>query len=107
MLSLDPKENDTSLMLDLLRAGAAQMVCVGHAVRFFAGGFNQPWPLPHNTGVVLFFILSGFLITYTLIERSKDPSYGFGTFLIERTARIYSGLIPALLLVIIVDGIVL
>jgi peptidoglycan/LPS O-acetylase OafA/YrhL len=56
---------------------------------------------------VLFFILSGFLITYTLIERAKDPSYGFGTFLIERTARIYSGLIPALLLVVIVDGIVL
>jgi peptidoglycan/LPS O-acetylase OafA/YrhL len=109
MLSLDPKQNDTSLMLDLLRASAAQMVCVGHAVRFFSGGFNQSWPLPlpHHTGVVLFFILSGFLITYTLIERAKDPSYGFGTFLIERTARIYSGLIPALLLVIIVDGIVL
>jgi peptidoglycan/LPS O-acetylase OafA/YrhL len=107
MLSLDPKKNDTSLMLDLLRAGAAQMVCVGHAVSFFAGGFNQPWPLPQNTGVALFFILSGFLITYTIIERSKDPSYGFGTFLIERTARIYSGLIPALSLVIIVDGIVL
>lgn len=109
MLSLDPQKNDTSLMLDLLRAGAAQMVCVGHAVRFFSGGFNQHWPLPlpHNTGVVLFFILSGFLITYTLIERAKDPSYGFGTFLIERTARIYSGLIPALLLVVIVDGIML
>jgi peptidoglycan/LPS O-acetylase OafA/YrhL len=109
MLSLDPKKNDASLMLDLLRASAAQMVCVGHAVRFFSGGFTQRWPLPlpHNTGVVLFFILSGFLITYTLIERAKDPSYGFGTFLIERTARIYSGLIPALLLVIIVDGIVL
>jgi len=107
MLSLDPKSNDTSLMLDLLRAGAAQMVCVGHAVRFFSGGFDQRWPLPHNTGVVLFFILSGFLITYTLFERAKDPSYGFGTFLIERTARIYSGLIPALLLVVIVDGIVL
>ncbi|WKA26394.1 acyltransferase family protein [Bradyrhizobium roseum] len=94
-------------MLDVLRAGAAQMVCVGHAVRFFSGGFGQRWPLPHNTGVVLFFILSGFLITYTLIERSKEPSYGFGTFLIERTARIYSGLIPALFLVVIVDGIVL
>jgi len=107
MLSLDPKKNDTSLMLDLLRAGAAQMVCVGHAVSFFVGGFNERWPLPQNTGVVLFFILSGFLITYTLIERSKDPSYGFGTFLIERTARIYSGLIPALSAVIIVDGIVL
>lgn len=107
MLSLDPRKNDTSLMLDLLRTGAAQMVCVGHAVIFFAGGFNERWPLPQNAGVALFFILSGFLITYTLVERSKNPSYGFGTFLIERTARIYSGLIPALALVIIVDGIVL
>ena len=57
MLSLDPRKNDTSLMLDLLRTGAAQMVCVGHAVIFFAGGFNERWPLPQNAGVALFFVL--------------------------------------------------
>ena len=60
-----------------------------------------------NVGVLIFFVLSGTLITFTLIERSKDPSYGFGTFFLERFARIYSGLIPALLFVVVLDGIVI
>ncbi len=58
-----------------------------------------------NVGVLLFFLISGFLITYTLIERSTDPSYGFWQFCIERSARIYSGLIPALALIVVIDGI--
>ena len=60
-----------------------------------------------NVGVLIFFVLSGTFITFTLIERSKDPSYGFGTFFLERFARIYSGLIPALLFVVVFDGIVI
>jgi peptidoglycan/LPS O-acetylase OafA/YrhL len=92
----------------LLRAVAAQMVCVGHGIAFFM----PPWrpaelPLMQNAGVLIFFVLSGILISFTLIERSKQPSYGFGTFLLERFARIYSGLVPALLLVAVVDGIVI
>jgi peptidoglycan/LPS O-acetylase OafA/YrhL len=47
------------------------------------------------------------LITYTLIEKSKDPNYGFLQFFIERFSRIYSGLIPALLFIGIVDGVTL
>ncbi|WKA31266.1 acyltransferase family protein [Bradyrhizobium roseum] len=96
------------MTLDLLRVVAAQMVCVGHGIAFFM----PPWrpselPLMQNVGVLIFFVLSGFLISFTLIERSKQPSYGFGTFLLDRFARIYSGLIPALLFVVIVDGIVI
>ena len=59
-----------------------------------------------NVGVLIFFVLSEILISFTLIERSKQPSYGFGTFLLERFARIYSGLVPALLFVVVVDGVV-
>jgi peptidoglycan/LPS O-acetylase OafA/YrhL len=58
-----------------------------------------------NVGVLLFFLICGFLITYTLIERSKNPSYGFWQFCIERFARIYSGLIPALALIVIIDSV--
>src|SRR6185437_10745947 len=98
-------KNDTSVMLDLLRATAAQMVCVGHALSFFASNL-RPTSLPYmqNVGVLLFFLISGFLITYTLVERSKAPNYSFGHFFIERFARIYSGLIPALVLIAIIDG---
>jgi peptidoglycan/LPS O-acetylase OafA/YrhL len=106
MLSLDRSKNDTSIVLDLLRAVAAQMVCVGHGISFFVSQW-RPTRLPYmqNVGVLLFFLISGFLITYTLIERSKNPSYGFWQFCIERFARIYSGLIPALAFIVIVDAV--
>jgi peptidoglycan/LPS O-acetylase OafA/YrhL len=38
-----------------------------------------------------------------LFERSKNSSYDFWQFFIERFARIYSGLIPALVLIILID----
>jgi peptidoglycan/LPS O-acetylase OafA/YrhL len=108
MFSLDRSKNDTSVTLDLLRAGADQMVCVGHAISFFLSPWRPTsWPLPQNVGVLLFFVLSGFLITYTLVERLKNPSYGFWQFCIERFARIYSGLIPALALIAAIDGLTL
>jgi len=82
------------------------MVCVGHAVGYFMGQWRPAsWPLMQNVGVLLFFVISGFLITYTLFERSKNPSYDFWQFFIERFARIYSGLIPALALIVLIDGI--
>lgn len=108
MFILDKSKNDSSLTLDLLRAVAAQMVCVGHGISFFVPAWRPTeLPLMQNVGVLIFFVLSGTLITFTLIERSKHPSYGFGTFFLERFARIYSGLIPALLFVAVVDGIVI
>ena len=108
MFILDRSKNDTSVTLDLLRAIAAQMVCVGHGIAFFM----PPWrpselPLMQNVGVLIFFVLSGLLISFTLIERSKHSSYGFGTFWLERFARIYSALVPALLFVAVLDGVVI
>ena len=93
--SLDASKNDTSVVLDLLRASAAQMVCVGHAISFFISQWKPTeFPLMQNVGVLLFFVLSGFLITYTLLERSKNPAYSFINFVVDRFARIYSALLP-------------
>ena len=106
MFNLDRSKNDTSITLDLLRAVAAQMVCVGHATSFFISK-SRPTRFPYiqNVGVLLFFLISGFLITYTLIERSsRNHGYGFPQFFIERFARIYSGLVPALAIIAIIDG---
>jgi peptidoglycan/LPS O-acetylase OafA/YrhL len=106
MLDLDRSKNDTSVTLDLLRAAAAQMVCVGHAISFFVPQWRPThFPYMQNVGVLLFFVISGFLITFTLIERSRNPNYSFGQFFIERFARIYSGLVPALIFVAIIDGV--
>lgn len=99
--------NDTSVTLDALRAIAAQMVCVGHGLAFFqVGGAMRPPHLPsmQNVGVLLFFLMSGFLITATLVRRSRNPDYTFGHYFVDRFSRIYSGLVPALAFVIVVDG---
>lgn len=94
-VSLDSSENDTSIVLDLVRAVAAQLVCVGHAINF--AGLGSTF-IP-NDGVLLFFVLSGFLIAYTLDRKSSDPDYTIVDFGIERTARIYTAYFPALLLI--------
>lgn len=102
--TLDASKNDTSLALDALRAIAAQMVCIGHGIVFFMPQLRQSGlPLPQNVGVLLFFVLSGFLISYTLFEKAKDPRYTFLQFFIDRAARIYSALIPCLIIVFVVD----
>lgn len=97
----------SSLFLDLVRAGAAQMVVFGHAMSYF-GVFNIlhepniPWM--QNIAVVLFFILSGFIISYTVAQRiSVQPTYGFYDYFVERFSRIFSAFIPALVLVLLVD----
>ena len=107
MLSLDRKKNDTSVTLDAIRAIAAQMVCVGHGFSLFgvASGLRPPFfPYVQNIGVLIFFVMSGFLITATLMRNSRRPEYGFGRYFIDRFARIYSGLLPALVFIAVVDG---
>ena len=109
MLTFNPTKNDTSIALDLLRAVAAQMVCVGHAMVFFGvyDWLKPPFaPNMQNIGVLLFFVMSGFLITATLLRNSENPEYGFDRYFIDRFARIYSGLLPALVFVAVVDWLV-
>ncbi|TQF30835.1 acyltransferase [Bradyrhizobium sp. UNPA324] len=106
MFNLNPAKNGTSITLDALRAIAAQAVCVGHGISFFMPQLRGgQFPLPQNVGVLLFFVLSGFLISYTLVERSsRDPQYGFSQFFVERFARIYSGLLPCLVAIAVIDA---
>ena len=110
MFTLASTRNDTSITLDACRALAAQMVCCGHALAFFGvGAAAKPPYVPHMQviGVLLFFIMSGFLIAATLFRKSAAPEYGFKQYFIDRFARIYSGLLPALALIVVVDGLVI
>jgi len=95
---------NSSLALDVLRASASQAVVVGHGMSFF--GILRPLQPPHfpyiqNVAVVVFFVLSGFLITYATLR--KPPGFGFGEFFIDRFARIYSAYLIALLIVWAID----
>ncbi len=50
-----------------------------------------------GVAVLLFFSLSGMLITNSLIRKVRNPEYGFRNFFVDRFSRIYSGLVPAML----------
>ncbi|WP_117001879.1 MULTISPECIES: acyltransferase family protein [Cysteiniphilum] len=96
------KLNDTqSYYLDFLRLISAQFVVIGHGLVMFGivpiGSHNYI----QQTPVVIFFILSGFLIAYALFN--KEESYNFKVFFIERFSRIYSGLIPCLIFILLID----
>jgi peptidoglycan/LPS O-acetylase OafA/YrhL len=71
------------------------MVCVGHATNF--AGIGRTF-IP-NDGVLLFFVLSGFLIAFTLDTKSRSADYTIIQFGIERASRICTAYLPALLLI--------
>lgn len=101
MFSLSRSKNDTSLSLDLLRAVAAQMVCVGHAWN------NADLPPRHTNApdiaVLLFFVLSGFVIAFTLQSKTEGGPYDLIRYGIERFSRIYCAFLPAMVLLAIVE----
>jgi peptidoglycan/LPS O-acetylase OafA/YrhL len=95
MFSLNRSKNDTSVTLDLLRATAAQMVCVGHAINY--SGLSRT--LAPDVGVLIFFILSGFVIAHTLKSKTEAGPYSLGRYGVERFCRIYVAYLPAMVLI--------
>lgn len=97
----------SSIILDLIRGLTAQIVVFGHSISFF-GIFifmhppNFPWV--QNIAVLIFFILSGLLISYSTINKIKNKNdYSFKHFFIDRFSRIYSAFIPGILFVFVID----
>ena len=94
-----------SAYLDLMRGAAAQAVLVGHSLLAFGAPGPLMRALPHTLGVLVFFLLSGFLITLTTLRKAdRDPGYGLGAYLTERGFRIFTPYVPALVFVAAVDG---
>jgi peptidoglycan/LPS O-acetylase OafA/YrhL len=82
-----------SLYLDFIRFIAATFVFISHVPSFSGGWFWQLGGLGHEA-VVIFFVLSGFVISYVVYEK-KESALKYAS---NRLARIYSVAIPALLL---------
>ncbi|HYF06827.1 MAG TPA: acyltransferase [Acetobacteraceae bacterium] len=91
--------------LDLLRGVAAQLVVVSHALSLAVSEFHLH-RLSHF-GVAVFFILSGFLITHTILERHERQGFSLREFVISRFARIFTPFVPAILLVALLDAVML
>lgn len=89
-----------SAYLDVIRFLAALVVFLGHASGVnWTGGFL--WQLgPYgDTCVIVFFVLSGFVIAY-VTDHKEDDWRTYGT---NRIARIWSVVIPAMLLTFLID----
>lgn len=88
-----------SLCLDLLRILAAQSVLVGHLLSYF-----HPLSWLQNGAVVVFFFISGYLIAMSVTAKRRQKNYAFKQFFLERFSRIYAVFLPAILLVVFIDG---
>lgn len=92
----------TSIYLDLIRFLAASIVFFVHAnYNRFTGGLPFLWRLENlgNDAVMVFFVLSGFVIAYVSSEKEKTLRDYFAS----RFARLYSVAIPGLILTVILD----
>jgi peptidoglycan/LPS O-acetylase OafA/YrhL len=95
----------TSLYLDFVRFGAAFVVFLEHLREHTRNSFASFWrahPFLYfhlnaysETAVIVFFVLSGYVIAHVLATRENS----LGEFTTSRLARLYSVAIPALLLV--------
>ncbi|MEI6522767.1 MAG: acyltransferase family protein [Bacteroidota bacterium] len=97
----------SSTFLNLARVVSAQFVVIGHLIRGLAifPKIQPPYiPFLQGIGVVVFFILSGFLIPYsTVLKLKQNPKYSFKEFFIERFSRIFISLVPCLLFIVLID----
>ena len=88
-----------SVYIDCLRLLAAMTVFIGHANSFEGGMFGKVgWRAAE--AVAVFFVLSGFVISYVASSAERSaPQYA-----IARTARLYSVAVPALALTLLLDA---
>lgn len=86
---------EDSILLDLLRFLAAILVLIHHAEQLLDANYLSVFASFGHDAVIFFFILSGFVISY-ITDKEKN-SYDY---IISRAARMYSVVIPSLILVI-------
>ncbi len=93
---------ESSVFLNLIRFVSCELVVIGHFLTKYQPVPTEPlFKLGTTIGgvaVLLFFILSGLLISYSLHNKLGNPEYRFRNYFVDRFSRIYSGLVPALLL---------
>jgi peptidoglycan/LPS O-acetylase OafA/YrhL len=109
--------------LDLLRAWAAITVFLGHVrgssfvefgalpvsdqrFSYFAKVFFGLTRLGHEA-VMVFFVLSGFLVGGQIIRHLQEDRFRLGTYVIDRSTRIFLPLIPAVILTVVINWFVL
>lgn len=110
--------NAVSRFIDATRWLAALMVALHHANNMFINQADlmkaEHWPPVYawwfitaytfaHGAVVVFFVLSGFLVGGTTVERARAGKPYIRRYMIDRTSRIYIVLLPALALSFVLD----
>jgi len=93
-------DKHTSIMLDLMRFTAAIFVFMDHfsKVRFSGGSLSFFSQFGH-TAVIVFFVLSGYVIAFVADTKEKS----IHTYYINRFARLYSVVLPVLIIIPVLD----
>lgn len=93
-----------SHFLHALRWLSALLVVIGHSQLIGGGGDGLfVFISSHaHAAVMVFFVISGYVIAAD-VDRKKVQSYTLRLYLINRISRIYSVLLPAILLTLILD----
>ena len=91
---------ELSLYLDVVRFLAALVVFIAHfALHRLSGGFVWQLNAYGHEAVTVFFVLSGFVIAYATDTRERDPR----SYTLSRLSRMYSVVLPAVLLTVVLD----
>lgn len=89
-----------SIYLDFVRFSAAMLVLLHHLQKKAIILADAPFAGHGHSAVMVFFVLSGYVIAYVTETREKDMR----TYAVNRCARIYSVALPAVLLVPLLDA---
>lgn len=91
-----------SVYLDIMRIVACLIVTVSHLAHARYSGGDLTWIRGLDLGsdaVVIFFVLSGFLIAHTAFKQNRSAS----EYAKARLSRIYSVALPAILFTLLID----
>jgi peptidoglycan/LPS O-acetylase OafA/YrhL/O-antigen/teichoic acid export membrane protein len=109
------RSTHTFVWLDIARALAATIVLGGHLRAFIltdfvsSGHLNVFWKAFYfitsmqHQAVIVFFVLSGFLIGMTVSEQARAGRWSWNAYAIKRTSRLWLVLLPALALTALWD----
>ncbi|MEM6425329.1 MAG: acyltransferase [Cyanobacteria bacterium P01_D01_bin.128] len=96
----------TSIYFDFIRAIAAILVVFHHysqhIIKAFHGG-QTVFPPIGQEAVMVFFVLSGFVISWVAEVKEQDPT----KFFIKRFARFYSVMVPSVVILAVAYGLVM
>lgn len=103
---MDKLTDGQRAFLDYYRICAALFVVFGHSFSYYQLTVlkNQAhFPYIQNIGVIMFFLLSGFLTIHSLCKSNTHYNYNMKEFVKHKVKRIFGEYFPALIIVAVID----